>query len=240
MSTNIELTPISDFINMHMYSNVGSNRHYYTNNPIDKEGKFVYTGHGKEVPVYALSYPRRIYSADGISGYVPEIKPVKYSEYAEFRSLGGPFQGAFKEARELVNIEVKDESTYHVCKGTILDEDLNALILTTYVMDNTDVNNRPYDIEFDKSRLRIYVNRKVFTDEFKDSNRKMYNFIRNKAMPIISKVDVPVYFKTNLEIVQDIRMPNFKTIGEYKNLVQDNAEEIKSDLAKYLQSTVSH
>ena len=38
-----------------------------------------------------------------------------------------------------------------------------------------------HDVEFDKSRLRIYVNRKVFTDEFKDSNRKMYNFIRNKA-----------------------------------------------------------
>lgn len=240
MSTNIELIPISDFINMHIYSNVGANRNYYTRNPIVKEGKFVYTGHGKEVPVYALSYSRRIYSVEGISGYVPEIKPVKYSEYAEFRSLGGPFQGAFKEARELVNIEVKDEATYHVCKGTILDENLNALILTTYVMDNTDVNNRAYAIEFDKSRLRIYVNRKVFTDEFKDSNRKMYNFIRNKAMPIISKVDVPVYFKTNLEIVQDIRMPNFKTIGEYKNIVQEYAEEIKSDLVKYLQSSVSH
>ena len=239
MSTNIELIPVSDFINMYIYSNAGSSRYYHTSNPIDKEGKFVYTGHGKEVPVYALSYSRRIYSVDGISGYVPEIKPVKYSEYAEFKSLGGPFQGAFKEARELVNIEVKNEATYHVCKGTILDEDLNALILTTYVMDNTDVNNSPYDIKFDNNRLRIYVNRKVFTDEFKDSNRKMYNFIRNKAMPIISKVDVPVYFKTNLEIVQDIRMPNFKTIEEYKNLVQDNAEEIKSDLAKYLQSTVS-
>ena len=240
MSTNIELIPISDFINMHIYSNAGSNRRYYTSNAIDKEGKFVYTGHGKEVPVYALSYPRRIYSADDISAYVPEIKPVKYSDYAEFRSLGGPFQGAFKDARELVNIEVKNEATYHVCKGTILDEDLNALILTTYVMDNTDLNSRAYDIEFDKSRLRIYVNRKVFTDEFKDSNRKMYNFIRNKAMPIISKVDVPVYFKANLEIVQDICMPNFKTIGEYKNIVQEYAEEIKSDLVKYLQSTVSH
>ncbi len=240
MSTNIDLIPISDFINMYMYSNMGSSRRYYTNNSIDKEGKFVYIGHGKEVPVYALSYPRRIYSVDGISGYVPDIKPVKYSEYAEFRSLGRPFQGAFKEARKLINIKVKDEATYHVCKGTILNEDLNALILTTYVMDNADVNNRPYDIKFDKSRLRIYVNRKVFTDEFKDSNRKMYNFIRNKAMPIISKVDVPVYFKTNLEIVQHIRMPNFKTIGEYKNLIQDNAEEIKSDLAKYLRSITSH
>lgn len=239
MSTNIELIPISDFINMYIYSNAGSDRHYYTYNTIDKEGKFVYTGHGKEVPVYALSYSKRIYSVDGISGYVPEIKPVKYSENPVFRSLGNPFQGAFKHAKILINIEVKDEATYHVCKGTILDEDLNALILTTYVMDNTDVNNSPYDVKFDKSRLRIYVNRKVFTDEFKDSNRKMYNFIRNKAMPIISKVDVPVYFKTNLEIVQDIRMPNFKTIEEYKNLVQDNAEEIKSDLAKYLRSTVS-
>ena len=238
MSTNIELIPISDFINMHIYSNAGSNRHYYTNNHIDKEGKFVYIGHGKEVPVYALSYPTRIYSADGISEYVPEIKPVKYNDYAAFRSLGGPFQDAFKDARGLVNVKIKDEATYHVCKGTILDEDLNALILTTYVMDNADINNSAYDIELDKSRLRIYANRKVFTDEFKDSNRKMYNFIRNKAMPIISKVDVPVYFKTNLEIVQDIRMPNFKTIKEYKNIVQEYAEEIKSDLVKYLQSSV--
>jgi len=240
MNINNDLIPISDFINMHMYSTAGLSRYYSTNNSIDKEGKFVYTGHGKEVPLYALSYPRRIYSVDDTSGYVPEIKPVEYSEYAEFRSLGGPFQGAFKEARGLVNIEVKNEATYHVCKGTILDEDLNALILTTYVMDNADLYSRTHDLKFDKNRLRIYVNRKVFTDEFKDSNRKMYNFIRNKAMPIISKVDVPVYFKTNLEIVQDIRMPNFKTIGEYKNLVQEYAEEIKSDLAKYLQSTVSH
>ena len=239
MSTNIELIPISDFINMHIYSNRGASRYYRTNNNIDKEGKFVYTGHGKEVPLYALSYPRRIYSVEGISGYVPEIKPVKYSDYAEFKSLGSPFQGAFKEARALINIEVKDEATYHVCKGTILDEDLNALILTTYVMDNVDVYNGTRDVKFDKSRLRIYVNRKVFTDEFKDSNRKMYNFIRNKAMPIISKVDVPVYFKNNLEIVQDIRMPNFKTIGEYKNIVQEYAEEIKSDLAKYLRATIS-
>lgn len=239
MSTNIELIPISDFINMHIYSNRGASRYYHINNNIDKEGKFVYTGHGKEVPLYALSYPRRTYVVNNVLGYVPEIKPVKYSEYAKFKSLGIPFQEVFKDARELVNIEVKDEATYHVCKGTILDEDLNALILTTYVMDNVDVYNRAHDVEFDKSRLRIYVNRKVFTDEFKDSNRRMYNFIRNKAMPIISKVDIPVYFKVNLEIVQDIRMPNFKTIGEYKNLVQDNAEEIKSNLAKYLQSTVS-
>lgn len=239
MNTNIDLIPISDFINMHMYSNLGSSRRYYYNNSIDKEGKFIYTGHGKEVPIYALSYPRRTYAIGDDLEYVPEIKLVKYREYPEYRSLGGPFQGAFKDAKDLINIEVKDEAIYHVCKGTILDADLNALILTTYIMDNADVNNMSYNTQFDKSRLRIYVNRKVFTDEFRDSNRKMYNFIRNKAMPIISKVDVPVYFKTNLEIVQDIRMPNFKTIGEYKNIVQEYAEEIKSDLVKYLQSSVS-
>ena len=53
------------------------------------------------------------------------------------RSLGRFLsKGLFKDARDWINIEVKDEATYHVCKGTILDEDLNALILTTYVMDN--------------------------------------------------------------------------------------------------------
>lgn len=168
----------------------------------------------KEYPLFILDFNRFAYYNTTFKRYEynylsrdPLDVPLTYKITA-IKSLNSKFYTAFKDSSTLKPYDTSLNRVY-IGKGVITDVDFNPLVLTTYFLDQDTLDeatfrhnsNKYYnDSILNQSKMKIYINRSIYSEVFKEDNKRLHKELMNVILPELMKLDIPITFKRELDM----------------------------------------
>lgn len=181
----------------------------------------------QETISYSLSY--RVKSINLKHNYLdPMYKSFSKGVMDMFSGSGRGY------GNHLNKIEINGDILY-VARGAIYDKDLDPLILITIKYLNIDRLRLQYgDRELDRNSMTIFINRKVFNEEFKTANTTIYNNLHRKFISPLMEEAIRVEIKDNIDFSVTVQDISYEMHLDYKQILLDNIEEIKKiDVYQY-------
>lgn len=223
-----------------------------TRDPSNKHNmyRFIKFKTGQEIPLYLASFTREYTyntaEADGLRNPIYQYIPT----HTNYKSLGAPFIKAFNNMMiSPVKIQINTGQIYYVAKGTIMLEDTTPIIQMSYKITGPDIthltgsNARDFgtsgysNFSIDANHIKIYINRKLFSEEFKEEHPRMYNIIMSKIMPIVLSIPAPMIIKKEIDLWHHAK-PYSGTVSEkiaLNNFIDRYGDNIVTKLSSRIQ-----
>ena len=220
--------------------NIRTITNYYLKN--DKS-VYIKVEPNREVPIYTLDAERLfIYNYDNSSyKYNSYLLPLEYYD-TPIKVLGEKFYTCFAHLNKFRKYSVATKS-YYIGKGIITDDLFNPLLLTTYHLDIGDLDRYNYEHNagrtptphFDQSKLKIYLSRKIFTEEFREQNKKLHKELFNVIIPKLMELEIPITVKTELNMLTEVFVDPSLTINQLQDKFKIEAEHAKRNIIGRIQ-----
>ena len=192
----------------------------------------------REIPIYTLDSERLfIFNYDTLSyNYNSYVKELNYYDNP-IKVLGEKFYLCFANLANFKKYSVSNKS-YYIGKGIITDIAFNPLLLTTYVLDSGDLERFNYEHSagrtpiphFDQSKLKVYLSREIFTEEFREQNKRLHKELFNVIIPKLMELDIPITVKTELNMLTKTFVDPSLTIGQLQDKFKIEAEIAKRNI----------
>lgn len=179
---------------------------------------------GVEVPLYTISsytLPKRdmplnftLYNTLGSIYNNPRLS-------ATGGTLGKRFYKIFADSYKLVKISTS-EGEYNVAKGCILDNNFKPYILFTYECPLECPSG--FTFILDQSKIKIYISRRVFTEEFKATNPKMSKIFRDKILPEVMTYEIPIFIKDEIRFQSNYTTKDSLSEEDYNKMLEESVE----------------
>lgn len=216
------------------YYPIFSMRGVTTTYPVTKNQFFINVDKGVEVPVYLLdkdslmsyNYASRNYTWNGgysryLTSYETPMKVLNAKFYDCFRSLGN-----------LKKYSVSDKD-YYIGKGIITDSFFEPLILTTYVFTDADLEQSSNTV-LNQDRVKVYLNRDIFTDNFRIANKRLHRELINIILPELMKYDMKISIKKELNMFNSSFVDASLNINQLQEKFLLEAEDAKREIIRRL------
>lgn len=206
-----------------------------TTSYLNKPQFFINIDKDIEVPIYLLDkdslmrydYATRQWRWNG--GY---SRHLAYYD-VPMKVLGTKFYDCFKHLGSLKKYSVSDKS-YFIGKGIITDEFFEPLILTTYSFGDDDLQYEGSERRFKQEKIKVYLNRTIFTEEFRVANKRLHREIINIILPDLMQFDIKISIKRELNMLNVTHVDASLNINQLQEKFRLEAEDAKRKIIREL------